>query len=108
MAAPRKKSEPSALTWMDVRPDEYDALLAETHDTTVSCLTEVEVTAVPQDELRLASNRDASGYLGETMKAQHDKGESLKSKLVESGQEAQILPMMAKAAVAGGGVEYDK
>ena len=42
------------------------------------------------------------------MKAQHDKGESLKSKLVESGQEAQILPMMAKAAVAGGGVEYDK
>ena len=29
MAAPRKKSEPSALTWMDVRPDEYDALLAE-------------------------------------------------------------------------------
>ena len=61
-----------------------------------------------QDELRLASNRDASGYLGETMKAQHDKGESLKSKLVESGQEAQILPMMAKAAVAGGGVEYDK
>ena len=29
MAAPRKKSESSALTWMDVRPDEYDALLAE-------------------------------------------------------------------------------
>ena len=29
MAAPRKKSEPSALTWMDVRPVEYDTLLAE-------------------------------------------------------------------------------
>ena len=48
----------------------YDALLADTHDTTVSCLTDVEVTAVPQDELRLASNRDTSGYLADTMKAQ--------------------------------------
>ena len=87
----------------------YDALLASQHDTTVSCLTDVEVTAVPQDELRLASNRDASGYLEETMIAQKGKAAAAASTAAAGETEAQILPMMAKAAVEGGGsVEYDK
>jgi len=84
----------------------YDALLAATHDTTVSCLSEVELTAVPQEELRLASDQD--GYLGETMQAQRSKREAALQAAVEQQEEAQILPMMAKAAVKGDGVEYDK
>ena len=84
----------------------YDALLADAHDSTVSCLTDVELTAVPQDELRLASTRD--GYLGETMMAQGHKDSERARSSVESQEEAQILPMMAKAAAEGQGVEYDK
>ena len=76
----------------------YDALLASQHDTTVSCLTDVEVTAVPQDELRLASNRDASGYLEETMIAQKGKAAAAASTAAAGETEAQILPMMAKAS----------
>ena len=49
----------------------YDALLADTHDTTVSCLTDVELTAVPQEDLRLATKRDgAGGYLQQTIEGQ--------------------------------------
>lgn len=69
-----------------------------------------QVTAVPQDELRLASTRDTSGYLGETMKAQRSKVSKAKAVAMTEDVEAQILPMMAKAAVQGkgSGVEYDK
>ena len=67
-----------------------------------------QVTAVPQDELRLATGADTSGYLGETMKAQHSARQDAMTAAAAQQEEAQILPMMAKAAVAGGGVEYDK
>ena len=84
----------------------YDALLADSHDTTVSCLTDVELTEVPQDELRLASRRD--GYLEETMKVQRSAAQSTLSAAVHSQEEAQLLPMMAKAAAHLEGVDYDK
>lgn len=39
---------------------------------------------------------------------QRSKRDAAMASAMEQQQEAQILPMMAKAAVAGGGVEYDK
>lgn len=87
----------------------YDALLADTHDTTVSCLTDVELTAVPQEDLRLASQKDGvGGYLSQTVAAQNQRREQATRAAVETQQEAQILPLMAQAAARGGGVEYDK
>ena len=72
----------------------YDALLSNNHDATVTCLTDVELTVVPQSEMRLAQNSDA--YLDSTVKAQHDRRSELRKKARKG--EAQILPMMAAAA----------
>eukprot|EP00967_Tisochrysis_lutea_P067667 scaffold88449_cov30-Tisochrysis_lutea.AAC.6 len=44
----------------------YDAIFSEVHDTTVTCLTDVELTAVPQDELRLVVSKDR--YFSTTVK----------------------------------------
>jgi len=81
----------------------YDAFLSDVHDTTVTCLTDVELTAVPQRELKLAVSKDA--YLGSTFKARRDL--SFKQ-LIKLQGEAQLLPMMAKAAAAGSSVDYAK
>ena len=43
----------------------YDVFLSDKHDSTVTCLTPVEVTAVPRHELRLASKDD--DYLSSTL-----------------------------------------
>jgi len=83
----------------------YDALLSEFHDTTVTCLTNAEVTAVPRNELRLASKNDE--YLEQTAKAQAELGINAVKEASHYSHEAQILPMMARAA-AEGGIEYDK
>ena len=68
------------------------------HDTTVACLTDAEVTVVPRNELRLASKNDE--YLQQTAKAQAELGRETARQAAARRDEAQILPMMARAAVA--------
>jgi len=84
----------------------YDALLSSVHDTTVTCLSDVELTAVPQHELKLAFSRDQ--YLENTVKATVQARDRNLERAVKTQGEAQLLPMMARAAAAGGGVEYEK
>ena len=84
----------------------YDALLSDVHDTTVTCLSDVEVTAVPRHELRLAAKNDE--YLVQTAKAQAELGSNAVREASHNRNEAQILPMMARAAAAGDGIEYHK
>mmetsp|Transcript_9693 Transcript_9693/g.28051 ORF Transcript_9693/g.28051 Transcript_9693/m.28051 type:complete len:490 (-) Transcript_9693:526-1995(-) len=76
----------------------YDAIFSEVHDTTVTCLTDVELTAVPQDELRLVVSKDR--YFSTTVKARQRAREGLQQAATEG--EAQLLPTMVASALAAG------
>jgi len=84
----------------------YDALLSDVHDATVTVTKEAEVTAVAQSELRLASKNDE--YLLQTASAQRERQQEAQRAMLSPESEAQILPMMARAAAAGDGLEFDK
>ena len=87
----------------------YDALLSEVHDATCTCLSDVELTVVPQEELRLTISKDE--YLEKTVKAQRDRSRQQAAESQGHTEGVQLLPMMASAAASDGGqgkVEYDK
>ena len=77
----------------------YDALLSDRHDTTVTCLGPVELTAVPESELKLVNDQ----YLKSTFdarKVDRDKEADMRGARhggADLSKEAQILPMMARA-----------
>ena len=81
----------------------YDALLAERHEATVACISDAEVTAVPQHELKLAAF-DSDGYVTSVSQKLKEQRKREQREAAERQQEAQILPMMARAALAGEGV----
>lgn len=86
----------------------YDALLSEVHDATCTCLSDVELTVVPQEELRLTISKDE--YLEKTVKAQRDRSRQQAEASQGHTEGVQLLPMMASAAASDGGqgkVEYD-
>mmetsp|Transcript_34556 Transcript_34556/g.114443 ORF Transcript_34556/g.114443 Transcript_34556/m.114443 type:complete len:728 (+) Transcript_34556:56-2239(+) len=82
----------------------YDAIFSEVHDTTVTCLSEVELTEVTKEVLGDAFSNDR--YFSTIFEARQHLREG---QLAAASQgEAQILPMMARAAAAGDGVDYSQ
>mmetsp|Transcript_34548 Transcript_34548/g.103510 ORF Transcript_34548/g.103510 Transcript_34548/m.103510 type:complete len:2592 (+) Transcript_34548:5875-13650(+) len=82
----------------------YDAIFSEVHDTTVTCLSEVELTEVTKEVLGDAFSNDR--YFSTIFEARQQLREG---QLAAASQgEAQILPMMARAAAAGDGVDYSQ
>ena len=56
----------------------YDALLSDRHDTTVTCLTSAELTAVPERELKMVNDT----YFKSTVEARREaRGKALWSAL---------------------------
>jgi len=95
------KPDGGSVTVKRLKPGDhlgYDAIFSEVHDTTVTCMTDVELTAVPQDELRLVISKDR--YFSTTVKGRQRAREGLQQAASEG--EAQLLPTMMAAALAAG------